>query len=409
MKVLSKLTVQKVYQRFSFEEDIKQKLNNNYQPCCKTIYFIICNSFKTHYRKGYLISNYLLHGINNLWHGINTIIESMKYNRSLFFFSIIFCNSLIIPLFTKAQKPLDHDTTYYVTYPGTLVGRFYFSKKYASFTLPAANDGQDLEYKANTLRTMGIGATYNNLTINLAYGFSFLNNDDDKGKTKSIDLQAHLFPHKWALDLLAIRHEGLSFEPKTDDDSDNNYYRPDIQQLFIGFSGYRVFNPQRFSFNAAMTQNEWQKKSAGSLLLGGLVYYGQIKGDSSLIPKQDENYFPKAAGINKVNFFSIGVGGGYAYTVVIAKHFYITGSGIVNLNADFSTVQDMNDKANKTTLKPTAIYKAAVGYNSDSWDISATWAASDIWVKGDYFSNDFSIPTGNYRLIFSKKIALKKH
>ncbi len=334
----------------------------------------------------------------------------MKYNIFLFSLLIIFCTALIIPSSAKAQKPLDHDTTYYVTYPGTLVGRFYFSKKYASFTLPAANGGQDLEYKANTLLTMGIGATYNNLTVNLAYGFSFLNNNDDKGKTKGIDLQAHLFPHKWALDLLAIKHTGLSFAPNNSaNDSNNYYYRPDIQQLFIGFSGYRVFNPQRFSFNAAMTQNEWQKKSAGSLLLGGLVYYGQIKGDSSLIPKQVESSFPKAAGINNVNFFSIGLGGGYAYTLVIAKHFYITGSGIVNLNVDFSTVQDMNDKASKTVLKPTAIYKASVGYNSDSWDISANWAANDIWVKGDYFSNDFSVPTGNYRLIFSKKIALRKH
>ncbi len=333
----------------------------------------------------------------------------MKYNSFLFSLAIIFCNALIIPSFAKAQKPLDHDTTYYVTYPGTLVGRFYFSKKYASFTLPASNDGQDLEYKANTLLTMGIGATYNNLTLNLAYGFNFLNSNNDKGKTKGIDLQAHLFPHKWALDLIAIKHTGLSFAPKNSTGDSYNYYRPDIQQLFIGFSGYRVFNPQRFSFNAAMTQNEWQKKSAGSLLLGGLAYYGQIKGDSSLIPKQDENYFPKAAGINNVSFISIGLGGGYAYTLVIAKHFYITGSGIVNLNVDFSTVQDMNDKASKTVLMPTTIYKASIGYNSDSWDISANWAASDIWVKGNYFSNDFSIPVGNYRLIFSKKIGLKKH
>src|SRR5205809_7575488 len=139
----------------------------------------------------------------------------MKYNSFLFRLSIIFCSSLIIPSFIKAQKPLDHDTTYYVTYPGTLVGRFYFSKKYATFSLPAANDGQSLEYKANTLLTMGIGATYNKLTINLDYGFGFLNNGETKGKTKSFDLQAHLFPHKWALDVLAIRHKGVYLEPKS--------------------------------------------------------------------------------------------------------------------------------------------------------------------------------------------------
>src|ERR1700748_684130 len=115
----------------------------------------------------------------------------MKYNNTLFRLLIIFCTAVIIPSFGKAQKLLDHDTTYYVTYPGTIVGRFYFSKKYAAFILPATNGGQNLVYKPNTLLNMGIGATYNNLSLNIAYGFGFLNNDEDKGKTKSIDLQAH--------------------------------------------------------------------------------------------------------------------------------------------------------------------------------------------------------------------------
>ena len=333
----------------------------------------------------------------------------MKYHSFLFALSVVFCNALIIPSFSKAQKPPDHDTTYYVTYPGTIVGRFYFSKKYASFILPAPSDGQDLKYKPNTLLTMGIGATYNNLTLNIAYGFGFLNNNEDKGKTKSIDLQAHLFPRKWALDLIAIRHRGLYLERESyADESHDYYYRPDIQQLLIGFSGYRVLNPQRFSFNAAMTQNEWQKKSAGSFLIGGLICYGQIKGDSSLIPKQVESFFPNAAGINNANIFSIGIGGGYAYTLVVAKHFYLTGSAIVNLNADFSAVENMNSKKNKAVIKPSTIYKAAIGYNSDSWNISANWAANDLWARGNYFSDDFSVSAGNYRLIFSKKIALRK-
>jgi hypothetical protein len=335
----------------------------------------------------------------------------MKYNSFLFSLLIIFCNALITPSSAQAQKPPDHDTTYYVTYPGTLVGRFYFSKKYATFILPSPNDEQDLRYKPNTLLTMGIGATYNNLTFNLAYGFGFLNNNENKGKTKSIDLQAHLFPYKWALDLIAIKHKGVYSDPENydADKSDNYYYRPDIQQLFAGFSGYRVLNPKRFSFNAAMTQNEWQKKSAGTLLIGGLVYYGQIKGDSSLVPKELESSFPNAAGINNVNSFSAGIGGGYAYTLVVAKYFYLTGSLIANLSANFSTVETTNDKKNKTAIKPATIYKAAIGYNNDSWNISANWAANDLWARGNYSSDDFSVSAGNYRLIFSKKIALRKH
>ncbi len=336
----------------------------------------------------------------------------MKYNGFFFPLLIMLFFALLNPSFTKAQKPLNHDTAYFVTYPHTLVGRFYFSKKYTSFTLPAANGGQDIDYKPNTLLTMGIGATYNNLTLNLAYGFGFLNNGNDaKGKTKSIDLQAHFFPHKWALDLLALDHKGLYIEQKgyAADNPGAYYYRPDVKQLFLGVSGYRVMNPERFSYNAAFTQNEWQKKSAGSLLLGGLVYYGQIKGDSSLVPEKIENSFPEAAGINNISFFSVGVGGGYAYTLVMAKHFYITGSLIGNVQANFSTVENMDDKKSRTVINPSVIYKASAGYNSDSWDISVNWAATDLWVKGNYFFDDFIVPVGNYRIIFSKKIALGKH
>src|SRR5580765_6392392 len=144
----------------------------------------------------------------------------MKCNGFFSLFITLFCSSLV-PYDINAQQLPDHDTTYYVTYPGTLVGRFYFSKKYTSLTLPAPNNGQDIGYRPNTLLTMGLGATYNNLTLNLSYGFEFLNkSNDDKGKTKSIDMQAHFFPHKWALDLLAIWHKGLSLENKgyaTDD------------------------------------------------------------------------------------------------------------------------------------------------------------------------------------------------
>jgi hypothetical protein len=168
-------------------------------------------------------------------------------------------------------------------------------------------------------------------------------------------------------------------------------------------------NSERFSYNAAMMQNEWQKKSAGSLLLGGLIYYGQIKGDSSLIPDKVQNDFPQAAGIDDIHSISVGIGAGYAYTLVIAKYFYITGSVIGNLNADFSTVENIDDKKSRTSVNPSIIYKAAIGYNSNSWNISANWAASDHWYRGDYFSNNFHMPVGNYRLIFSQKIALKKH
>ena len=95
-------------------------------------------------------------------------------------------------------------------------------------------------------------------------------------------------------------------------------------------------NVDRFSYRAALTENDVQTKSAGSLLFGGEAYYGSIKGDSSLVPVEVRGNFSQF-GVDKINFFSIGPGIGYAYTLVIEKHFYITGSAIGSIDVNFST------------------------------------------------------------------------
>ena len=66
-----------------------------------------------------------------------------------------------------SQKVHPHDTSYYVTYTNTMA-RIYLSKKYAPFSLRAL--GNDLEYRANTKLNLGVGVTYKNYTVNVAYG-----------------------------------------------------------------------------------------------------------------------------------------------------------------------------------------------------------------------------------------------
>ena len=308
-------------------------------------------------------------------------------------------------------QTFQRDTSYYVTYPGTLTTRFYFSKKYATFTFPAMDNEKSIQYRPNTKLNMGIGASYRGLSLNIGYGFGFLNNNNEKGKTTSLDLQLHIYPHnKWAIDVLGIATKGYYLSPKgyAAPDLNSYYYRPDIKTDFICIAAYRVANGERFSYHAAMTQNEWQKKSAGSLLYGGEAYYGTIKADSALVPNEIKNKFPEE-GINSIRVFSVGPGVGYAYTAVIANHFFITGSLIANLNLNFSSEKGTNGQKNKLAINPAAIYKAAIGYNSNTWSVSASWAGNALWAKGTSSSDPYSLTTGNYRLTLAKKILLKKH
>lgn len=326
-------------------------------------------------------------------------------------FAIVFF-SIMKPFCSNAQGKIENDTSYYVTYPDKLTVRTYLSQKYAHFTLPALDDkaAQDLEYKSNSKLSMGAGVTYHNFSLNVGYGAGFLNKDNEKGTTKTFDLQLHVYYHnKWVIDALGMFYHGYYLEKDSYTTNGNNFYtRPDIQLNLIGAAAYRLSNPERFSYHAAMTQNEWQKRSAGTLLYGGEAYYGVIKGDSALVPQQLGKNYPQD-GINNINFFRVGPGIGYAYTLVMQKHFFATASLVGNLDFTASAEDGINGNNKKITLNPGLIYKAAIGYNSDSWGISATWAGNAAWLSSDLNSEKYFLPTGNYRIILAKKINIKKH
>src|SRR6187455_1298511 len=104
-----------------------------------------------------------------------------------------------------AQKDFPHDSTYYETYPNTIKGRFYLSQKYVHIHFPGKPGAKDLEYETNAHLNTGLGITIKGISINLFYAFNFLNKKDDpKGETKGLDLQVHLYPRKWAFDVLCV-------------------------------------------------------------------------------------------------------------------------------------------------------------------------------------------------------------
>ena len=334
------------------------------------------------------------------------------------YFCTFFIASLLlamIPDYSIAQKETSQKKTstnngYYITYPEKLMLRLYLSQKYAPVTISSSKNNEDLNYKTNSKLNLGAGATYHNLTLNLSYGFGFLNKDKGRGKTKGLDLQVHVYPHKWAVDLLGTFRKGFYLDPKDKNGLNlNTYYqRADIKRTIIGVSAFRVPNADKFSYRAALTQNDWQIKSAGSLLYGGEAYFGTLKGDNSFVPDTVRNNFPQW-GVNKINFFSIGPGIGYAYTLVIDKNFYITGSAIGSLDVNFSTEEKTGSKNKKTSVIPGGIYKGAIGYNSSTWSINASILGNALYAGSASSSKEYFLPTGHIYLIIAKKIGLKAH
>ena len=320
--------------------------------------------------------------------------------------------TLIICSFTlNAQKDFQHDTTYYETFPQKTTVRLYLSKKYVHLNLPSGGTAEDLEYKANPKLNLGAGITIKNISINLFNGFSFLNpNTDEKGKTSGFNFQVHLYPRKWAIDLLYVAPKGYHLEPKgmAGAPADKYYYREDVKTTFFGISAYQVPNKKRFSYRAALLQTEWQKKSAGSFIYGGEIHHGTVQGDSALVPALLSQTYPQA-GINKINILSFGPGAGYVYTLVIAQHFFITGSMVINLDANFVREEYDAKKEKNVSLNPSEVFKAALGYNGRKWNISANWAGSATSVQGSATPDNYLFPSGNIRIVVAHKFDRHKN
>jgi hypothetical protein len=281
--------------------------------------------------------------------------------------------------------------------------------------MPSSGSTNDLQYVANPKLNLGIGATWHNLSLNVFYGFSYLNNKDTvKGKTKGLDLQLHLFPRKWVLDLFVVMPKGFHLNPKgfAYPDPNKYYYRDDVKERIFGFSAYRLPNNAKFSYRAALINNEWQKKSAGSLLYGLHAYYIIMESndkDSLLVPKMVQNSFPKLAGISESRFITVGPGLGYAYTLVIQKHLFIMASMAFHLDLNLMTEEHgETDWRKNTAVAGAVVYKAAVGYNSANWAFSASASGNNFWAKGNS-TQKYNIMGGQLRFALTKKIEIKKH
>src|ERR1700722_4994493 len=205
-------------------------------------------------------------------------------------------------------KP-DHDTTYYHSYKGTIIGRVYLSRNYMQVKMNPPGSLPTMKYHANTPLSIGLGFTYKFISFSLSKGLNFLESNATKGATRSTDLQLHLYKRKWTLDGIGQFYRGYYLSPHglASPDGRTYYTRPDVGVQLVGVGGYRVMNDQRFTYGAGLSQNAWQEKSAGSILLGGQAFYLALNGDSALVPhKVDSVYNDKD--IRKLHLLEIGPG-----------------------------------------------------------------------------------------------------
>ncbi|MDU1892227.1 MAG: DUF4421 domain-containing protein [Dysgonomonas sp.] len=296
--------------------------------------------------------------------------------KILFFF-------LLFPCLCPAQT----DSTYIGFFEQELALRPYVYDKFTALSHEIGDHDEEVTYRPNNPFGIGLGITWKNISLSGGYGFDFMRNKK-KGKTRSIDFQYHYYGRKFVMDFFFQDYKGFFTE---DEDKDGVYTLfPDIRLKQYGIFGQYVFNGRKFSYKAAFSQNEKQLKSAGSFLLGGGIYYNQAFSDSTIVES-----IP-----NKLNNYQIGVSGGYAYTWVFKKNFYLSGSFSVGVNLGTESL-----KIRKVEVYPSLFPRMSMGYNSDTWSIALSGVNNRVYVHFED-KDKLSFDTGSLQISFVKRFRI---
>jgi len=279
------------------------------------------------------------------------------------------------------------DSTYIKPFHFQYSARAFVAKNTFSLNIDSEHRGE-IGFEPNNPVLLGLGFSWKNSSLNFGYGFSSMR-EKDKGKTKTLDFQYHHYGEQWILDLYMLNNKGFYLE-----DKDVVHLYPDLRiSLFGAFSQY-VFSGNKFSFGAAFDQNKRQLRSAGSWLLGGNVFYTNIKGQ----PAVDDEFF----GGDKWNI-QLGPNGGYAYSWVFARNFYLAGSFSVGVNVG---IEKENDQR-KFSVNPLLFGRMSIGYNGPDWTVNISALNNRVYVKyGDDYQR--SLDPSQYKLTFVKRFDLKK-
>lgn len=308
-----------------------------------------------------------------------------------------------------------NDRRYIEDHSKDLTVRAFGTTKFSRFVIGQNGKGEFLPYASNDNLNIGAGFNWRFIGLNLAVKMPFVNNDNARfGKTKSFDLQSFLYFRKLQLDLYAQSYTGMYVSRQRatyHGEIDNAYpYRPDLRLRNFGVNAQYIFNNRRFSYRAAYVQNEYQKKSAGSFMLGGGIYHFRAIADSAIIPHNvafsddfwNDDY-------NRTAVTCLTVNAGYAYTLVIKKHFFLTGS--INAGPGLNYTQRKDVLGNVTgglDYQINSTFRLAAGYNSSDYFAGVQYvrlmnrtgiSEPATWQQAE---------TGSFRVTIAKRFKLNK-
>ena len=334
---------------------------------------------------------------------------------------IILIAFILVPvhgqLFDESST-IKYDTNYIEVYKDELTTRLYISRKQNGYTLSDRLYKPWIQYKTNDNLLLGLGYTYSFLTINLGIKMPFINQDDDLyGKSTYTDLQTHFMFRSYIVDLYLQWNKGYYLANPEDvlhqwDPDQNMPQRGDMRTNIIGLNVQYLFNSSRYSYKASFWQNEFQKKSAGSPIVGLEAYWMLGMTDSLMVAGNipPSGYMDNIP-FNQSDIFNVGLNGGYAYTFVWSEKLYLSLSTLFGISGAYNRIHhtlDSHTLNSGITAGVTNTTSVSLGYNNADYYVGLSFMRFSMSTMAGSYGDWFSYNTGHFRLNFVKRFKLKR-
>ncbi|ANH83465.1 hypothetical protein A8C56_23015 [Niabella ginsenosidivorans] len=326
--------------------------------------------------------------------------------RLVFYF--LFSGSCLAVFSQDTPVPEKYDSTYYERYPHKLAIGPILSKKNTTFAIGSKEQGGPLRYSTNTPTRVGVSVGYDWLSVSASVGLGTLDPDykKDKGKTKSINFQWSVTGQSVLADLHFQVNKGLYLRGEQDPSfsSEPYYVRPDIRTQIFGVTVRKILNSRQFSIKPPFVFDTWQKRSAGSFMLGGEFVYGSARGDSALVPAGLAQHFPDAA-VNHMHYIMFGPTLAYAHSFVISNHFFVT--AVASVNGDAAQTFEQNTSGDQKTrwyFTPNISMRGAIGYNARDWELVASAISNRFFIGANEKDIHYQNYSDQFRLAYIRRI-----
>ena len=320
--------------------------------------------------------------------------------------------------FLENTPEVAYDTSFIKVYTDELTTRLYLSRKQNGYTLADALLKPWIKYRTNDKILLGMGYTYSFLTINLGIKLPLINQDDNLyGESRYFDLQTHFMFRSYIVDLYLQWNSGhyLSNPQDVFYNWDGGNYMPqrgDMRTSIVGLNVQHLFNSDRYSYKASFWQNEFQKRSAGSPILGLEAYWMLGMSDSIMV----EGAIPPMGFMDEVSFnradvMHVGLNGGYAHTFVWMEKLYLSLSTTMGLSGAYNKVQytpDSHTLSRGLSLGATNTTRISMGYDTGKYYFGLSF--SRFWMNSmaKAYQAWYGYNTGHFRINFVRRFTLKQ-